>query len=145
MSSASPRALADGVIAGFNVGDWNRLGELFATDIAYTETGTGRAVQGAEPYMQLLQGWRHVFPDCTGTIRATAVDGSTVVHEMVWEGTHAAPLPTPSGEIPASGRRIAVAGTLWYTVAGGKITAIHHHLDVFTMLQQLGAFDQPRA
>ena len=61
---------------------------------------------------------------------------------MIWEGTQAAPLPAPGGDIPTSGRRIAVAGTVWYTVAGGKVTAIRHHLDVFTMLLQLGAFEQ---
>jgi hypothetical protein len=35
-----------------------------------------------------------------------------------------------------------VVGTLWYTIAGERVIAICQHLDVFTMLQQLGAFDQ---
>jgi steroid delta-isomerase-like uncharacterized protein len=142
MSNPSQVAIADRVIAAFNQGDWRELTEIFATDIAYTETGTNREVHGAEPYMQLLQGWRQVFPDCTGTIQATVAEGNTVVHEVQWSGTQAAPLPTPGGPLPNLGRRMLVSGSLWYTVEGGRVTAIRHHLDVMSMLQQLGAFEQ---
>jgi steroid delta-isomerase-like uncharacterized protein len=142
MTSSSQITIADRVIAAFNQGDWNQLATIFSPDIAYTETGTNRAVQGAEAYMQLLAGWRHVFPDCTGTIQTTVAEGNLVVHQVCWEGTQAAPLPTPGGEVPNQGRKIRVNGSLWYTIDRARVTAIHHQLDVFTMLQQLGAFDQ---
>ncbi|HEX5689827.1 MAG TPA: ester cyclase, partial [Roseiflexaceae bacterium] len=133
------------VIAEFNRGDWRQLVELFAPDLSYTETGTGRSVSGAEPYIQLLQGWRHVFPDCTGTILATVAEDATVVHQVSWEGTQAAALPTPGGEVPNRGRRITVPATLWYTISDNRVTAIHHYLDMLTLLQQLGAFESAPA
>jgi steroid delta-isomerase-like uncharacterized protein len=133
--------IADRVIAEFNRGDWGQLAELFSPDIAYSETGTGRAVVGAETYIQLLQGWRHVFPDCTGTILATIAEGDTVVHEVTWEGTQAAALPTPGGDVPNRGRKMTAAATLWYTIADGRVVTLRHHLDLFTLLQQLGAFE----
>lgn len=141
MSRTEHVTIADRVIAEFNRGNWEQLAELFAPDLTYTETGTGRSVTGAEPYMELLQGWRHVFPDCTGTIQATVAEGATVVHQVTWEGTQAAALPTPGGDVPNRGRRINVAATLWYTIAGDRVTAIHHYLDMLTLLQQLGAFE----
>jgi hypothetical protein len=49
-----------------------------------------------------------------------------------------------SGEIPATSRRIDVLDTLWYTCTGDQISAIRHHLDIFAMLQQLGAFEAAR-
>jgi len=142
MSSTDHVTIADRVIAEFNRGDWGQLTDIFAPDIAYIETGTGRTVKGAAPYIELLQGWRHVFPNCTGTIHATVAQGDTVVHEVTWEGTQAAALPTPGGEVPNTGRRMNVAATFWYTLAGGRVIAIRHHLDMLTLLQQLGAFEQ---
>lgn len=145
MSRTEHVTIADRVIAEFNRGNWDQLAALFAPDLTYTETGTGRSVVGAEPYIQLLQGWRQAFPDCTGTIQATVAEDARVVHQVVWEGTQAAALPTPSGEVPNLGRRINVAASLWYTIAGKRVVTIHHYLDMLTLLQQLGAFESAPA
>jgi steroid delta-isomerase-like uncharacterized protein len=141
MSHDNRVTIADQVIAEFNRGNWSRLRELFASDMTYTETGTGRSVTGAEPYIQLLQGWRHVFPDCTGTFHATVAEGAAVVHQLRWEGTQAAALPTPSGEVASLGRRINVAASMWYTIAGGRVVTMHHYLDMLALLQQIRAFE----
>ena len=142
MTSTQHVTIADRVITGFNQADWEHLTAIFSPSIRYVETGTNREVQGAEPYIQLLQGWRHVFPDCTGTIQATVAEGKNVVHQIRWEGTQAAPLPAPGGVVPNKGRRISVISSVWYTIDGEQVTEIRHHLDVLTMLQQLGAFEQ---
>jgi steroid delta-isomerase-like uncharacterized protein len=142
MSATSHVAIADRVITGFNQADWRQLAAIFSPDIRYVETGTNREVHGADAYMHLLQGWRLVFPNCTGTIQATVADGSMVVHQIRWEGTQAAPLPTPTGIVPNKGRKMAVTSSLWYTIRDEQVTEIHHHLDVLSMLQQLGAFEQ---
>jgi steroid delta-isomerase-like uncharacterized protein len=133
--------ITDRFIAAFNAGDWRQLAALLAPGVRYTETGTGRQVAGVEAYIQLCQGWKQTFPDGAGTIRATVAEGETVVQEVLWEGVQESPLPTASGEISASGRRIAVFATLWYTCDREWITTIRHHLDLFTMLQQIGAFE----
>jgi hypothetical protein len=31
---------------------------------------------------------------------------------------------------------------LWLTFAGDRIRTVHHHIDMLTLLQQLGAFDE---
>jgi steroid delta-isomerase-like uncharacterized protein len=143
MSRMEQVTFAERLITAFNHGNWAQIAELLAPDITYTETGTGRSVTGAEPYMQLLKGWRHVFPDLTGTIQAAVVEGATVVHQIAWEGTQAAALPTPSGDVPSQGRRINTAATMWYTISDNRVVAMYHYLDMLTTLQQIGAFEPP--
>jgi hypothetical protein len=43
-------------IDAFNRADWSRLRPLLASDFLYTETGTGRRVEGADAYFELLDG-----------------------------------------------------------------------------------------
>ena len=107
--------------------------------MVYEETGTGRRTEGAEAYVALCQGWRDAFPDATGTIERAVASGPVVAQEVIWEGTQQGPLLTADGAIPASGKPIKVAATLWYTMRDGRATAIRHHLDVLTMLGQIGA------
>ena len=132
-------AVANEMIDAFNAGDWARFRATVAPDVVYEETGTGRRTEGADAYVALCQGWRDAFPDATGTIERAVAHGPVVAQEVTWAGTQRGPLPTANGTIPASGRPIKVAGTLWYTMRDGRATAIRHHLDVLTMLGQLGA------
>ena len=139
MADNAAIAVANEMIDAFNAGDWARFRATVAADVAYEETGTGRRVEGADAYVALGQGWRDVFPDCTGAVERAVADGAVVAQEVIWAGTQRGPLPTPGGTVPATGRPIKVAGTLWYTMQDGRATAIRHHLDVLTMLGQLGA------
>jgi predicted ester cyclase len=76
-------------------------------------------------------------------VRSVVAAGETVAQEIEWAGTHTGPLPGPSGPIPASGKPIQVTGTLWYTIREGKAQSIRHHMDVLSLLQQVGALPQP--
>jgi predicted ester cyclase len=81
----------------------------------------------------------------TGTIRQAIGSGNTVVQEITWKGTHTGELLGPAGAMPPSGKRIAVPASVWYTFQGDQICEIHHHLDMMSMLQQLGAIPAPGA
>ena len=137
------RQSAEAFIEAFNAGDWARFGALLDPDVAYEETGTQRRVRGAAAYLQLCQGWKEAFPDGQGTIRQVVDGGETVVQELTWAGTHTGPLAGPAGTMPPSERRIAVPATIWLRFRGGKIVEVRHHLDLMTMLQQVGAFPAP--
>jgi steroid delta-isomerase-like uncharacterized protein len=139
MATDDPTAVAREVVEAFNAADWDRFRAVLADGIVYEETGTGRRVVGAEDYVRLCQGWRQAFPDVAGAIGRVVAGGGTVAEEVAWAGSHRGPLETPGGTIPPTGNRVEVAATLWVTVAGGKATAIRHHLDVLALLQQVGA------
>jgi steroid delta-isomerase-like uncharacterized protein len=130
---------AQELIAAFNAADWDRLRPLVASDVVYTETGTGRRMEGADAYFALLDGWKRAFPDVAGTVEATLAGDGIVAQEIHWEGTQTGPLETPGGIVPASGRRISVEATAWFRFRGDVIAEIHHHLDVLMLLEQIRA------
>jgi steroid delta-isomerase-like uncharacterized protein len=132
-------AVANELVAAFGMGDWARFRATLDPGVVYEETGTGRRTEGADAYVALCQGWRDAFPDGRGTVARTVVDGPVVAQEVTWEGMHRGPLPTANGTIPASGQPIKVAATMWYTIRDGRTIAIRHHIDVLTMLGQIGA------
>jgi len=123
----------------FNDADWDRFRSGLAPDAVYSETGTGRRVEGADDYLALCKGWKEAMPDVSGTIRKSVAADGTVAQEVLWEGTHTGPMQTPAGTIEATGKRISALATLWITFEGDKAREITHHLDVLAMLQQVGA------
>jgi steroid delta-isomerase-like uncharacterized protein len=127
------------LIDAFNQADWDRLQEHLARAVRYTETGTGRQVEGVAAYLQLCQGWKEAFADATGTVTNAVAGDDIAALEIRWEGTHTGPLDTPAGTVPASGNRITVDASFWARYEGESIQEIHHHLDVLALLQQIGA------
>src|SRR3954467_13076100 len=51
------QAAAD-LIHAFNEADWDRYRTRFTSDVVYTETETGRRVDGAGACVELSQGWK---------------------------------------------------------------------------------------
>ena len=132
------QASAD-LIDAFNEADWERFRGVLAPDTVYTETGTGRLVEGADAYVTLCQGWKVALPDVRGTIRGAIATEDQVAQEILWEGTHTGPMETPGGTLPPSGAQISVEASLWIQFHGDKAREVHHYLDVLSLLQQIGA------
>ncbi|MGD9572313.1 MAG: ester cyclase [Thermoleophilia bacterium] len=138
-TTTEPAALAVAVIEMFNTADWDGMRAACAPDVVYTEAGTGRRLEGIDACMEAWAGWRSAMSDVTGTVGRFMGDGGTVVMELTWRGTHDGPLVTPDGAIPATGRRVTVTATQWQEHRRGRIATIDHHLDVLTLLTQIGA------
>ena len=138
-------AVATELVEAFNVGDWERLRATLHPNVVYDESGTQRRVAGADAYIRLCQAWKESFPDARGAVQATITSDQRVAQEVLWEGTHGGPLAVPGGSVTASGKRISVRGSMWYTIADGRAREIHHHLDVMTLMQQIGALPAPAA
>ena len=132
------QASAD-LIDAFNEADWERFRGILSPDTVYSETGTGRRVEGAEAYVTLCQGWKVALPDVRGTIRGAIASEDQVAQEILWEGTHTGPMETPEGTLPPSGAQISVEASLWIRFDGDKAREVHHYLDVLSLLQQIGA------
>jgi steroid delta-isomerase-like uncharacterized protein len=143
--SSDATAVAAELVEAFNVGDWERLRATLHSDVVYEETGTQRRVEGADAYVRLCQGWKEAFPDARGAVQATITSAQRAAQEVLWEGTHRGPLAVPAGSVPPTGKRISVRGSMWYTMSDGRAREIHHHLDVLTLLQQVGAMPAPAA
>ena len=128
---------AAALIDAFNRADWDTFRASITPDLVYTETGTGRHVEGADPYLKLSQGWKAAFPDATGTIQSVIATGDVVAQEVVWEGTHSGALQTAEGIIEGTGNRVHVNAVMWYRFDGDRAREIHHYLDALALLQQV--------
>ncbi|MEZ0470060.1 ester cyclase [Luteimonas salinilitoris] len=56
-----------------------------------------------------------IFPDGKITDHQIIVSGNTAAIRWTMEGTHKGPLPTPAGDIPASGKKVRIEGTEFFT------------------------------
>jgi steroid delta-isomerase-like uncharacterized protein len=141
MSVIAPTEVAIRLMESFNAGDWDAFRADVADDVVYVEAGTGRRIEGADAYLELCRAWRAALSDVRGTVRRSLEGGDVSALEVTWEGTHDGPLPTPSGDIPATGRRVSIEATLWTEVRDGLVIEVHHHLDVMALMAQIGALE----
>jgi steroid delta-isomerase-like uncharacterized protein len=135
--------IAERFITAFSNSDWTQFRASLAPNVVYEETGTGRRTESADAYVQLVQGWKQSLPDAKGTIRNVVTQGNTVVQEVLWEGTHTGEMVTPGGVLPASGKRVTVLASVWFTFQGDLIQEVRHHIDIMTMMAQIGAIPAP--
>lgn len=138
----SPQALiqvATGLIEAYNAKDWDRVRAGLTPDFAYDEVPTGRAFTGIEEAIEAWKGWAQAFPDSRGLLQERhATEDGLVVLELTWEGTHRGVLPTPTGSIAPTGKRIGVRACCVFQIAGEKARAQRHYFDMATLLGQLG-------
>jgi steroid delta-isomerase-like uncharacterized protein len=131
--------IAREAVDAFNASDWERTKALVTSDYLYNEVGTHRRIQGSEEAVATLQGWKQAMPDAKGTVTSAVASGNTVALEITWEGTQTGPLQSPSGTIPASGKRQVTSAAQILIFEGDKIKENHHYFDMMGLLKQIGA------
>ena len=95
------------------------------------------AFSGRQAIGDHMMAWSNAFPDSAYTQEHVTVDGDTVVVESTFTGTQTGTLVDPSGEIPASDRRVEARSAHAVVVSGGRVTEVRMHFDVFGFLSQL--------
>lgn len=138
MSDHKLELLARRSVEAFDRGDWDDVRALAGAGYVYEEIGTGRRYEGIEATITALQEWKSAFPDASGEVMRVVTEGDTTVMEIVWRGTHSGPLQTPAGTVPPTGRQMEVWASMWHRWEDGRVVAERHHLDVLTMMGQLG-------
>jgi steroid delta-isomerase-like uncharacterized protein len=124
-------------IEAFNKGDLETFGSTLASKGRYEEHATKRVSTTRAEEVDLTRGWRTAFPDAKGTIRNIFGTGDQAVAEITWEGTHRGDLESPTGRIPASGKRVQLPASMVVKVNNGEITESHHYFDMSTMIDQI--------
>jgi steroid delta-isomerase-like uncharacterized protein len=90
---------------------------------------------GRDGLRDFLTAFLTAFPDLTWTVKDLVADGDTVAAWSVWEGTH-------RGEyqgIAPTGRRVSVEAWTFDKFRDGRMASSRILMDVFGLLQQLGA------
>jgi steroid delta-isomerase-like uncharacterized protein len=119
-------------------GNLAALDEMCAPDFVWHGGSVGD-FHNLEAFRQGIAPFFTAFPDLRVTPEETLADADKVVLRYSWHGTH-------RGDffgIPASGKRVAVAGTSIYRVANGRIAEEWWLEDLLGLMQQLGAVPSP--
>lgn len=128
----------------FNEHDLNGLLELNRDDSELEAPG-GMNLRGADQIGSFLKGWFQGFPDCKIRTTNRIVDGSTVVEEGVFSGTHTGVFPTPMGDIQPTGRSTEGKYIQVFEFDGEKVARSHLIFDRLELLEQLGLLPTPAA
>lgn len=120
----------------WNQGREESIDELLAKDGRIFGLGESDAeVRGPYGFKPFFRNLRTSFPDMRIRIEDTIVEADKAAVRIVMEGTH-------SGEglgIPATGRRVRIAGIVIVSSAEGKLVAGWNSWDQLGLLRQVGA------
>jgi steroid delta-isomerase-like uncharacterized protein len=133
---------ADRFVAAFNAHDESALLALHAADIKFNAPGGFKATN-AKDATAYATTWLKAFPDGKMKVRSEITSGPWVVQEVTMEGTHTAPLESPTGTIPATHKKVVGYGVQLLRVENAKIAEARIYFDQLDQMSQLGLIPAP--
>jgi predicted ester cyclase len=126
------KALARRAI-GYNHGATDDGAEIFSPDfLAYMP---GQPPMERQTFEHFVAALTDSIPGYTYEIHDQIAQGDLVANRITWRGVHTIDL----GSIPATGLAVELAGINMFQVKDGRVIAQWAQLDMFGLLQQLGA------
>ena len=119
----------------FNQGHIHVIDELFASDYVNHGSIPGNPVQDREGMKQVEIATHAALPDINYEVVHIVAEDEWVTHHWTATATHSG---TFMG-VPATGRHFSASGMVFTRIVDGKIVEQWRIVDVFGMLQQLGA------
>ena len=129
-------------ITTFNAHDAERIASLWAPDAVFEAPGDVR-LEGREACTDYVLAWLNAFPDARIVVHRRIDSDPYVVYQFTFEGTHEAALQGPTGDIPATGRRLAGRGMEIVRVENGVAAEASLYYDQVQLLTQLGLMPEP--
>jgi predicted ester cyclase len=106
-------------------------------------TGFTEPFQGLDAVKGFTAGMHDALSDFSLTIEDMIAEGDKVAVRATTRGTHTAPLPTPAGIIPPTGKQVSMSTISILRIADGKIAEERVQADVLGFMQQLGVIPAP--
>jgi len=128
----------------FNAHDIDGFASVLADDVVYQAPG-GISGRGKNACAQFFAGWFGAFPDAHVEVHSVHMAGDVVVEEGTFTGTHHGVLRSPAGDIPSTGRRVAVDYIHVLRYRDGLHISFDLMFDRLLMLEQLGLVPAPAA
>ena len=128
----------------FNAHDIDGFTSVLANDVAYQAPG-GISGQGKTACAEFFAGWWGAFPDAHLEVHAVHISGDVAAEVGTFTGTHHGVLHTPAGDIPPTGRPVAVDYVHVIRYRDGKHVSFNLLFDRLQMLEQLGLVPAPAA
>ena len=134
MSDANKALIRLWAEEGFNKNNMAVADQVYDTNVYYYEPSAGEVV-GLENLKKFVISWREAFPDSQLTIEEHVSEDERIATRWTFVGTH---LGTFRGVEP-TGKHIKMGAMYFYRFARGKVVEIHAMVNIFSLLQQLGA------
>ena len=123
----------------FNAGDWPKLRQMVSEDVAVVDIASGSEISmGADAFIRGDQDWRNAFSDFSVEILSIVGDSTHAAGDFILRGTHTGPMPTPWGDVAATGRKVELPFAMFCEVADGKVTVIRDHYNPALAMSQIG-------
>ena len=91
----------------FNAHDIEGFAEVLAEDAVFKAPG-GMRGEGKAACVEFFGGWFAAFPDAHAEVKACHIAGDVAVEEGTFTGTQNGILHNPQGDVPPTGRSVAV-------------------------------------
>ena len=138
MSKSTPSSIVESFWSAFA---GRRLTEAFrdhmAPDCEFILPGSP-PLRGEAQIRRMFEAYVSAFPDFAKETLHAIESGDTYAAETRFAGTHRAPLATPQGTIPATGRRVTWQSADMVRTRDGKIVSWHVYHDPIPLMAQLG-------
>jgi steroid delta-isomerase-like uncharacterized protein len=139
---ADARQLGAKFVDAFNAHDEARIRELNGENVVFEAPGEIR-LEGRDAATEYAMAWLRAFPDARLTVTNELADGDWVAQEFTFEGTHEDTLSSPSGDIPATHKRLDGRGVQIFKVDGEVVTDTRLYFDQVDVMTQLGLMPEP--
>ena len=139
---ADAKQVAAQFVEAFNAHDESRIRELNAENAEFEAPGEVH-IEGREAATQYAMAWLRAFSDARMTVKNELVSGDWVTQEFTFVGTHDETLSSPTGEIPATHKRLTGRAVQLLHVEGDTITDTRLYFDQVQVMTQLGLMPEP--
>jgi steroid delta-isomerase-like uncharacterized protein len=126
----------------FNAHDIEGFASVLADDVVYQAPG-GAGGKGRTACAQFFAGWFGAFPDAHVEVHRVHIADDVAVEEGTFTGTHHGILHNPAGDIPPTGRKVAVDYIHVLRYRDGQHVSFNLMFDRLLMLEQLGLLPAP--
>lgn len=138
-ASLSAKAVIARQLEVINRHDYDTFAAAYSPDALVRDPWYSEPLKGAEALARDFADFFTAFPDLRFSAVRLLEDGDVYGAEFTLTGTHKGPLATPTGRIPATGKRIDVPGAVFGRIdAEGRIVEERRQYDVAAMMTQLG-------
>ena len=131
-----PAVVAERYYAGLDARDAGAAAATLAPDCKVQVPGA--VLEGPEQMQAWAQGFFDAFPDITHEHGELEEDGDRVSADLRISGTHTAPLLSPDGALPATGRSVTFEAHNELVVREGAIAEMRIDFDPGDLMRQLG-------
>lgn len=128
--------------AAFNAHDLDGFAEVLADDVIFKAPG-GMQGEGKPASAAFFGSWFAAFPDARVEVQAVHIVDDVAVEEGTFMGTQNGVLRGPMGDIPPTGRSVAVDYVQVLRFRDGKHVSFNLMFDRLMMLEQLGFAPTP--